>query len=217
VDRRGDHRAAALDDASLLRGDLSDGGAEQMHVVEADAREDRQHGPRDVGGVEPSTEAGLEHGQIDSRPREMHERHRRQHLEPGRAAAAAPAGGPVHPLDRRDHQVEGPDEVGGGDRPAAHADAFLDRVDMRRQVAAHPVSGRLQHRGQHGDGRAFSLGAGDVDHGKLVVWIADGGQQPPHPSEAEGARRGGGRHRPLEVDAAVEPGQRRCPRVPLVP
>ena len=186
-----------------------------MHVVEADARDDRQHRLRDVCGVESPPQAGFEHGEIDACPRKMNERHSRQHLEPGRATAAAPAGGAVHRFDGRDHDVERPHEVGGGDRPAAHADPLLDGVDMRRQVAAHPVPGRLEHRGQHGDGRSFSFGARHMDHRKLVVRIPDDGQQSSDPRKSECARRRGGGHRTLKVDSAVEPGKSRRPRVPL--
>ena len=186
-----------------------------MHVVEADAGDDRQHRFRNVGRIKAAAESGFEHGQIDAGPRKVHERHGRQHLEPGRTVAAATSGCAVHLFHGRNDGLEGPHKVGGGDRPTAHTDPLLDRVDVRRHVAAHPMTGRLQRGGQHGHRRSLALGARHVDDRERLVRILDGRQQSPDPAQPKRARARGGRHDSFKIDPAVEPRQRRLASVSL--
>src|SRR5207237_6746051 len=59
-------RPPRLDDARLLEGNLRQRVAELLRVVEADARDDGDQRRADVGRVEASAEADLEHGDIDA-------------------------------------------------------------------------------------------------------------------------------------------------------
>ena len=55
------HGASRLDDAGLLRGDLADGVAEQVGMIEADARDDGNIGGRDdVGGVKATAKTDFQ-------------------------------------------------------------------------------------------------------------------------------------------------------------
>ena len=181
-------------------------------MVEADARDDGEHRPRYVCGIEPATQSRFKHCQVDACLGKVDERDRRHHLEPRRTAAAPSAGCSVHRINGRHHHIKCPHEIGRRDGSATHANAFFDGINVRRHVAAHSLAGGLENGGQHGDGRALALGARNVDDRKSGVRVAHGRQQPPHPRQAKGARQHSGRHGPLEVEPAVEPGQRRRTR-----
>ncbi len=59
-------------------------GAEQLRMVEPDARDDGHLGRvDDVRGVEAAAEAHLQHHDVAAAPRELHERHRDHQLELG--------------------------------------------------------------------------------------------------------------------------------------
>ncbi len=63
--REGDERAVRAEDAGFLAGDVGDGGAEVVHVVERDVGDDAELGRDDVGGVEAAAEAYFEDGDVD--------------------------------------------------------------------------------------------------------------------------------------------------------
>ena len=63
--RQGDEGAVGAEDAGLLAGDLGDGVAEVLLVVEGDVGDDREQRIDDVGSVEATAEADLEDGDLD--------------------------------------------------------------------------------------------------------------------------------------------------------
>ena len=61
----GDEGAVGAEDAGLFAGDLGDGVAEVVLVVEGDVGDDGEEGVDDVGGVETAAEAYFEDGDVD--------------------------------------------------------------------------------------------------------------------------------------------------------
>ena len=61
----GDEGAVGAEDAGLFAGDLGDGVAEVVLVVEGDVGDDGEEGFDDVGGVETAAEAYFEDGDVD--------------------------------------------------------------------------------------------------------------------------------------------------------
>ena len=61
----GDEGAVGTEDASLFAGDLGDGVAEVVLMVEGDVGEDGEERIDDVGGVETASEAYFEDGDVD--------------------------------------------------------------------------------------------------------------------------------------------------------
>ena len=62
--RGADHGAAGLDDAGLLGGDLGQGVAQHLGVVQADGGDGADRRVDDVGGVEPPAQPGLQHLEV---------------------------------------------------------------------------------------------------------------------------------------------------------
>ena len=61
----GDEGAVGAEDAGLFAGDLGDGVAEVVLMVEGDVGDDGEEGVDDVGGVESASEAYFEDGDVD--------------------------------------------------------------------------------------------------------------------------------------------------------
>ncbi len=61
----GDESAVGAEDAGLFAGDLSDGVAEVVLVVERNIGDNGEEGIDDVGGVEPPAEAYFEDSDVD--------------------------------------------------------------------------------------------------------------------------------------------------------
>ena len=93
--------SACDDDARLLAGDLGDGVAEVLGVVDADRRDDRDGRVDDVGGVPAAAEPDLDHRDVDGRVGERGERHRGDDLELAHPRAAGRLGLLVDDLDER--------------------------------------------------------------------------------------------------------------------
>src|SRR5262245_32934094 len=68
-----DGRPACLDDARFLEGDFRQRVAEHLHVIEADAGDNRDERLADVGRIETPAEANLDHGEIDLAANEVKE------------------------------------------------------------------------------------------------------------------------------------------------
>ena len=62
---QGDKGAVGAKDAGLFAGDLCDGVAEIVLVVERDVGDDREQRVDDVGGVQAAAEADLQDGDVD--------------------------------------------------------------------------------------------------------------------------------------------------------
>ncbi len=65
--REGDEGAVGAEDAGFFAGDLGEGVAEVVLVVEGDVGDDGDEGVDDVGGVETASQAYFEDGYVDVR------------------------------------------------------------------------------------------------------------------------------------------------------
>src|SRR5260370_28304531 len=59
-------RHTGLEDSGFLAGDFGEGVAEEVFVVEIDTRDDRDDRRKDIGGIEATAEADLEHAEVNS-------------------------------------------------------------------------------------------------------------------------------------------------------
>ena len=87
-----DRDGVRLDDPGLLGGDLDDGVAEVLGVVEADRRDDRDLGVDDVGVVPRAAQADLDDGDVDrgvGEDRRTPARSRSRRTTAGRRTAAS--------------------------------------------------------------------------------------------------------------------------------
>ena len=181
-------------------------------MVEADARDHRDDRPGDVRRVEPAAEACLENGDVDLGPGKVVEGHGRHHLKPGRHARAAADRRGVELLDGRDDRGERAEEIGLGDRPAVDRDPLFEPMDVGGEVATDPQPCLAEDRGDHRHRRALPLRASHVDHRKGVVRVADQGEQPSHPRQAERAvAPRADRRLTFVVHPRIEPTEHRCP------
>ena len=62
---QGDGGDAGAEDSGFFAGDVSDGVAEKLLVIEIDVGDDREDGLDDVGGIQASTHADFEDGDFD--------------------------------------------------------------------------------------------------------------------------------------------------------
>ena len=109
-----------------------------------------------VGGVEPAAEPDFEQQHVGGMAREQQEARRGLDLEHGDRLAAVGA----LAFGQRGGQLFVGDQT---PPPGADAEALVEAHQMRRGVDVHAAAGRLQHRAHEGDGRAFAVGAGDMD------------------------------------------------------
>ena len=77
----GDDRDVLLDDAGLLSGDLRQRVAQHRHVVIGERRDHRDQGHHDIGGIQATSEAHLDHGHIDLLLGEVQQPQRRRDLK----------------------------------------------------------------------------------------------------------------------------------------
>ena len=150
-----DRTIAILDDGRLLVGDLADGVAEILLMVEVDVGDRRHAKVQRIGGVQPSPKTDFAHQPIDPR-RQEHDRHRGQHLELGGRAHLR--GDLVQGRQQVPKRV---DEFVLADGPAVDLDPLGVRDQMRLGHKAHAVPGRTKDRGQAGARRALAVGARD--------------------------------------------------------
>src|SRR5207302_9019854 len=86
-----DRRPARFDDARLLAGDAGERRAEHLHMIEADAGDDRGFGDNDVGRIEPAAEPDFDDGPVDLARREMEKAESARDLEEGQRLFERPA------------------------------------------------------------------------------------------------------------------------------
>ena len=71
-----------------------------------------------------------------------------------------------------------------GNRLTAQNNTLVKAGEMRRVISVHTVALRLQYGAQHGGGRAFAIGAGNMnDGGAFILRMVERGQEPPHAVE----------------------------------
>ncbi len=151
-------RAAALDDARLLAGDLAERVAEELFVVERDRRDRRdQRIVDDIGGVVAAAKPDLEQGEVGRMAREEEDRRRGGDLELRDRRAVVDA---LDLEERLDQRVLADEAAAAG---AAEPDALMETDEMRRGVDMGRLPRRLDHGAEEGGGRSLAVGAGDVD------------------------------------------------------
>ena len=155
----GDHRRhAGLEDAGLLGRDLLDGVAEEIAMIECDARDHAGQRPfHHIGGIEPAAEADFQEDDIGRMPAEQKERRRRLDLEHGDRQVAVLGlalcehVGKLVVLDQRAATLLGQTE------------AFVEADQIGRRVGVHAPVGGFENRARERDGRAFAVGASHMN------------------------------------------------------
>ena len=112
----------------------------------------------DVGGIQPSAQAHLEHGHIDHGAVKQVERRQRVVFEKRERDVAA----------NRIDALERFDEARIAGFHAVDADAFVVAREVRRGEAATAQAGGTQQRVNTGDRRTLAIGAAYGDHAE--VW-----------------------------------------------
>jgi len=199
--RRRHDAAAGPDHGGLLRRDPLERVAEYGHVVVANRRDDRFRDGRDrVGRVEASAQPSLDHGDLYAGAPEVLEGERALQLEVQRRALARRA----QPIDGRSQRIVHDRRQGvGRDERAVDPDALAVVDQMRRGEQPRAVAGGAQARGDHGRGRALTLGPHDMDNAIGAVGMVQQLQQPAHAVEGQDLLAG----RPaLEVGERVQIG-----------
>jgi hypothetical protein len=158
-----DDGPAGLDDAGLFARDLFERGAEKRRVLHADFGDHGHLRHDDVGAVEASAHAGLEHGELDLLLQEPLQGDRGGQLEEG---AQAPAGLGGLALVGAFDFVQQAQEILVGDHGARDADAFVEADEMGAGVERGAHAGGAQDGFQHGGDGALAVGAGDVHAGQ---------------------------------------------------
>ena len=187
----GDEGSVGAEDASLLAGDLGEGVAEVVLVVEGDIRDDGDEGVNDVSGVETASEAYFEDGDVDVLFCEISKGQGGKDFEEAGvvregAFADEAFGGGV------DLEVEA-GEVFVGDLEAVDLDALVDAGEVGRGVESGTVTGGSEDARERGSCAALAVGSGDEDGWEGKLGVAEGGGEDAHVGEVEfAARRGGG-------------------------
>ena len=169
--RANDHRDAAFDDSRLFKGDLGQGFAQILLMVDRDGGDDRQARGHHVGGIQTPAQTNLQQGPV------------RRGAGKGEEGGG---GGDFKEGDRvgtvlGDTFIQQGGQGGFADQLPRQPDAFVKPGEVGRGIGVDPGARRLQPRAQHGLGRAFAIGAGDVDHrGQMLFGVAQGGQQAVH-------------------------------------
>ena len=157
---------AATNDGRLLAGDGREGRAEVGLVVAIDAGQHGHGRDADRRRVEPATHPDLEDRDVHGLAREVVEGERRGRFEHRR----------VETGDERAQRVHAVHHGVRRDRLAVHTDPLAKGDQVGRGVEADTATGRLQHRGQQGRGRALAVGAADLRDRESLFGMAKRGQ-----------------------------------------
>lgn len=171
--RGADDDGVRVDDPGLFGRDLLDGVAEEVLVVDADGRDDRDVGLDDIGRVPGAAHADLDDGHVDRRVREGRVGERDEHLEVGHPR---PTVGDRPGVDRVDEGSDvGPrvEEGLAGDQLAADGDPLADVLQVRRGEAPRLQARLPQHRLDDPRRRRLAVGPGDVDDGEGALRLAE--------------------------------------------
>jgi len=201
-DHGGDARAQ---DAGLFAGDLFDGVAEELAVIEVHGRDHRhRHALDHVGGVQHPAQAHLQQAQVRLGLAEGQEGAGGGDLEEGDWLAGVGRLDPVEHLGERRLL----------DQPPGHADALGEAHQVRRGVDVDLQPRRLGHGAQEGDGGALAVGPRHMDHRRQLSFrVTQRRAQPAHAVERQvdllGMQRLQPRQRRVVGQEAVGHGRRR--------
>ena len=155
-----DHRHAGLDDAGLLKGDLLDGIAQDLRVIQADRRDDRRqrmlHG---VGGIEAAAQAGLQHHILGFQLLKEHHGHAEEQFKVGRMRKAVR----LHALYHIENLQKSGEKFLIGNHLVVDLEALVDLHQMGGCKEGCPLSRLGQHRGEEGTDGTFSVGPRHMD------------------------------------------------------
>ncbi len=184
-----DHRGPGLHDPGLLLGDVGDGGAEVLDVVEPDRGQDGHLCIGQVRGIPTAAHADLDDDGVDGHVGEPSEGTGGDQLEPRHTPGEELLDALEHP------QLVG--QVGVGDRlvlpadvlaPAgAHGragDPFVDALEVRARRRPDRQPRCDQQRRQDACRRRLPVGAGDVEDGARRLRVARGVEEGPHALQA---------------------------------
>ena len=153
-----------LDDTGLFGGDTGQIGPQVGGVVDADMHDCRGDGLHDVGGVQPSPHADLDHGHIDSGPGQVQETSRGGQLEIGEQGPVLdprPLGnGELLPRVGQFGQQRV--QLGIRDGSALHADPLVDLLQVGRGQLSGAQAVGHEDLAAHPDHTALAVGARDV-------------------------------------------------------
>ena len=175
-------RAPRLDDTRLFGRDQFDAVAEHVAMIEPDRRDRRHLRLHHVGGVKPSAEAHLDHGQIDLAPRELQDSHGGHELEETRKIVRIC---PALPFRHRLQLVHVGDDLRFAQQLPVDLDAFPEFHQMRRSVEPGAPAGRVQDRVEHRGHRPLAVGAGDMNDRVAPLRMPQRLDQQPHPVDTE--------------------------------
>ena len=161
---------ARLRDARLLPGDALNGLAQEFRVLALDVGDDRNLGQEDVGGIQPSSHAHLDNGDVDRALLEVSEGKGGGELEEG-GLVRLPLG-PHRPRVGPDG-LGHPDDIVVGNGLPIHPDALVEADQMGRGVEAHPIP-RLSEDGvEEGAHGSLPLAPCDMDAGKGLMRVPE--------------------------------------------
>ena len=160
------------DDSGLFAGDLGDGVAQVVGMVDADGRDDRDRGVDHVGGVPSPAEPDLHDRHVDRGVGERGESHCGDDLELAQTRARLPEGARLRLLvDKFD---EGLDFTVGShvsprtDRHAVNGNSFHRRLQVRTGGAPGAPGQRDQQRVHHPGHRCLAICSTDMNR-----WITE--------------------------------------------
>ena len=134
-------------------------------MIDRHRRDDaRQRALDHIGGVEPAAEPDFEKENVGGITREQQKRGRGLDLEHRDRRVAVPGfafgerSGELSILDKFSAAV------------AADAEALVEMNQIGRRIDMHALAGRFKNRAHEGDGRAFAVGAGDMDQRRQFLF-----------------------------------------------
>lgn len=180
-----------LGDAGLLAGDLFGGVPKEALMIDAKLGDaGNEWAGDDVGRVEPAAQADLDNAGV------------------GRGTGEGEKSGCGGNFEEACADVAGdiehfPEQGGEGvvvDQVAGDADSFVEADEMRAGIDMRGEAGGLDRGAEKGAGRAFAVGAGDMeDRWQAVLRVAETGEQRRDALKAKDVGTGGERPEAVEL------------------
>ena len=178
--RARDREVAPFDDRRLLAGDMGDGRAQPLGVVEVDIGDRDDATVPGMGRVKAPAQPDLHEGDIQVRLRKVTEHDGREKLELGGFAMSS-----RHLVRHGQHRLDMAGEVGRDDGHPVDHDPLAVRHEMGLGRLTDAQPGRPE--GTPGDGQdtALAVGAGDQRSPHRALRISQGPQERARPTEAQ--------------------------------